>query len=289
MTLLPGGLTLDQMKTNLPPAIPLNHLYIILDSATYKAIGQSTFLRNEFAPTEERTTTRTDMSYTGLYFYGTNTYFEFFDVANQAIGKLGDSAIAMGADQLGAMEAIRTDLSSEFLVGEAPITRPFAGKQVPWFYMAVPRSFPTDSGLRFWIMEYHPRFLSEWNAQSDGSDKGVSRKQILQRYAAVLKESPARPYLKDVVALSLAVGESTRKRLVEVSELLRYRQKVEGTTTVLQGPDIELRLVPQTAEVRGVQQITMRVDRRPEKETEFRFGPRSVLSFGKDGLATWSF
>jgi hypothetical protein len=289
MTLLPGGLTLDQMKANLPSAIPLNHFYIIIDSATYKAIGQSAFLRNEFAPTEERTTTRTDMTYTGLYFYGTNTYFEFFDVANQAIGKLGDSAIAMGADQLGVMQAIRADLSSELLVGEAPITRPFAGKQVPWFYMAVPKSFPTDSGLRFWIMEYHPRFLSEWNAQSNSSNQGVSRKQILERYAAVLKESPPRPYLKDVVGLSLAVGESTRKRMVEIGELLRYRQRVEGTTTVLEGPDIELCLVPQTAEVRGVQQITMRVDRKPEKETEFRFGPKSVLRFDKQGLATWSF
>ena len=29
--------------------------------------------------TERRTTVRADTSYTALYFYGTNTYFEFFD------------------------------------------------------------------------------------------------------------------------------------------------------------------------------------------------------------------
>ena len=278
-----------QMSADTPPSIALNHFYIILDTATYKAIEQSSFLRREFAATEQRTTTRTDMSYTGLYFYAANTYFEFFDVSNQAIGKLGDSAVALGADHLGEMQVIGTDLASEFMVGEAPITRPFSGKQVPWFFMAVPKSFPTDSGLRFWIMEYHPRFLSEWNPQGDGNDQGVSRRQILERYVRVLKETPTRPYLKDVVALSLAVSEATRKRLVEIARFLRYRQRVEGATTVLEGPDIELRLIPQTAELRGVQQISMRVDRKPEKETEFRFGSRSVLRFVNDGLVTWSF
>ena len=143
--------------------IPLNHFLTVLDSATYRAIREDPFLRKEFAVTEERTTTRTDISYTGLYFYGHNTYFEFFDEARQPLGKRGDSALAFGVDQAGTLEPIETRLASEFSVGPV-ITREFGGRQVPWFYMGVPKLFP-ESGFRIWIMEYHPRFLTEWNPE----------------------------------------------------------------------------------------------------------------------------
>jgi hypothetical protein len=289
MILLVAGLGLGQTEVKLPAPIPLNHLYLVLDSATYKAIEQSPFLRKEFAVTEQRTTTRTDMSYTGLYFYGTNTYFEFFDASHTAVGKLSDSGVAFGVDQAGAMDAIKTNLSAKLSVGESPITRGFQEKQVPWFYMAVPRNATADSGFRFWLMEYHPRFLSEWNAQSDGKNQGVSRRRILERYAAVLKETPANPYFKDVVALTIAVNKQTEQDLIDLCKLWGYRGRVKGITTILEGDDIELRLIPQTAALRGVQEITMRVDRKPEKQTKFRFGSKSVLKFHANGLATWSF
>ena len=284
MALLVASLSPGPVKATLPSTVPLNHVYLILDSATYKAIEQSSFLRKEFASTEQRTTTRTDMSYTGLYFYGANTYFEFFDAASQAIGKLSDSGLGLGTDRAGTLEAIKTDLAGAFSVG-APITRGFNGKQVPWFYMAVPRNFPERSGLRVWVMEYHPRFLAEWNSQSDSGNQGISRKQVLARYAAVLPNTPRKPYLQDVVALTIAVA----KKLIEVCQLLGYRVRVKGITTILQGEDVELHLVPQTNSARGIQEITMRVDRAPEYQREFRFGARSLLKFRGNGVATWSF
>jgi uncharacterized protein DUF5829 len=286
MTLLLGSLSMGQVKMS---SIPLNHFYIVLDSATYKAIEQDSFLRKEFAVTEQRTTKRTDMTYTGLYFYGTNTYFEFFNVANQPIGKLSDCGIAFGCDAAGTLEAIKTEWASKFLIREDPITRPLNDKQVPWFYMASPKNLSLNSGLKVWIMEYHPRFLSEWNSQIDAKDQGISRKQILQRYTDVLKQPPPRPYLKDVVALTVAVSEPTEKEMVDLCKLLGYTLNVAGTTTILKGPDIELRLIPETATVRGIQEITMRIDRKPEKQTEFRFGAKSVLKFHGNDLASWSF
>lgn len=280
--------SLGPVNANPPAPVPLNHFYLILDSATYKAIEQSSFLRKEFAPTEQRTTTRTDMSYTGLYFYGTNTYFEFFDAASQAIGKLSDSGVALGTDRAGTLEAIKTDLAGAFSIG-APITRGFNGKQVPWFYMAVPGDFPESSGFRVWVMEYHPRFLAEWNSQSDSENQGISRRQILARYTAVLPNTPRTPYFKDVVALTIAVDEVTTKKLIELCQLLGYRVRVKGTTTILQGEDVELHLVPQTDSARGIREIRMRVDRTPEYQREFHFGARSLLKFRENKVATWSF
>lgn len=284
-----GMLTSNEAKSKLPQVF-LNHFYVVIDSATYKEIEQSAFLRREFAVTEQRTTVRTDRSYTGLYFYGTNTYFEFFDVASDTSRQVGFSGIALGVDQPGELQAVARELSSSnFSLDQETITRQYNGNQLPWFYDGKLKDFPLGSSLAVWFMEYHPRFLSEWNPQSGARNQGISRKQILQRYAAVLKDVPAKPYLEDVVALTVAVNDGDRKKLAELGKLLGYSERTVGDAIVLKGPEVELRLVPQTEASRGIQEITMRVKRMPKDQTEFRFGTKSVLTFRSDGLATWSF
>ena len=283
-----GMLTSNHAMSKLP-SVFLNHFYVVIDSATYKDIEQSPFLRREFAVTEQRTTVRTDRSYTGLYFYGTNTYFEFFDVSSDSSRQVGFSGIAFGVDQSGELQAVSKELSSSFPLDQETITRLYNGKQVPWFYAGEQKNFPIDSSLGVWFMEYHPRFLSEWNPQPGGSNQGVSRKQILQRYGAVLKDIPTKPYFEDVVALTVAVNNESRKKLAELCKLLGYSERTVGDAIVLKGPDIELRLLPQTETSRGIQEITMRVRRQPKEQAEFRFGTKSVLRFRGNGLATWSF
>lgn len=272
------------MPTPSKPPVFLNHFYLVIDSATYKDIAQSAFLHSEFAVTEQRTTVRTDRSYTGLYFYGTNTYFEFFDEASDTSRQLGDSGIAFGVDQSGELEALNASLDQKL------ITRQFNAKQIPWFYAAEHKDLAIDSSLGVWLMEYHPSFLDEWNPQPGASNQGasnqsISRKQILQRYTAVLNDdAPRETYLEDVIAMKLAIDDPQRQTFVEFCKQLGYR---EHAADVLQGPDMEFRLLPQTTEARGIQQITMRTKRKAK--TEFRFGKKSVLTFRDNGLATWSF
>ena len=108
--------------------------------------------------------------------------------------------------------------------------------------------------------------------------------QILQRYTDVLEDAPRETYFEDVIALTLAIDEAQRTKFVEFCKQLGYS---EDAANVLKGPDIELRLLPQTAGSRGIQEMTMRTKRKAN--AEFRFGTRSVLTFRDDGLATWSF
>lgn len=288
LTFLLGGSNSGQGKKSLPPVF-LNHFYIVVDSATYKDIERSPFLRRKFAATERRTTVRQDMSYTGLYVYGANTYFEFFDVSDKPSSRVGDSGIAFGVDQAGGLQAVGREQATKISVGREPVTRQYEGKQVPWFYAGGQKDSPPGSGFTVWLMEYHPRFLAEWNPRPDGQNRGVSRKQILRRYAAVLKDIPARPYFVDVVALTVAVDEPAQKSLVELCKLLGYSERAARGTQVLEGPGVELRLVPQAGGARGIQEILMRVRGKPRGRAEFRFGPKSVLRFEGNGLATWSF
>lgn len=277
-----------QTNSKLPPVF-LNHFYVVVDSATYEDIVQSPFLRSEFAASEQRTTVRTDRSYTGLYFYGTNTYFEFFDVTGDSSRQLGFSAIAFGVDQAGELQEVSKELSTSFLMDQELITRQYDGKQISWFYAGLLKDFPLDSSFAVWFMEYHPRFLSEWNPQPGVRDQGVTRKEILQRYVAVLNDVPAEPYFDDVVALTIAIAEPDRQKFAEFCKQLGYSERTVGDAQVFNGPDIELSLLPQTESARGIQELTMRVKREPKDRNEFRFGTKSVLRFRGDGLATWSF
>ena len=267
--------------------VPLNHFYVVLDPATYKAIESSDFLRGQFAPSEIRTTVRTDMSYTGLYFYGTNTYFEFFDASNSAMGGAGASGIAFGVEQPGALQSLTNEQPSRFALVPAPITRQYKDSQVPWFFMGVPKA-SESGGFQTWIMEYHPRFLAEWNPMEGKANQGITRKALLERYVAVLKSTPAQPCLQDVIGLTINLDSSTATQLIEMCQALGYLSKTEGNVTTLEGPDdFKLRVMVDATSAKGIREMTMRVSREPEQK-ELPLG-KSVLRFTGNGQATWSF
>jgi len=262
----------------------LNHFYLTLDHATYSDIESNEFMRREFAVTELRTTVRKDRTYTGLYFYGTNTYFEFFDSEKETGRRVGDSAIAFGVDEPGASGKLENALGTR----SATITRQLGNVDIPWFYQTMPRGMSLESGISMWVMEYHPRFLAEWHAEAGGS-AGITRRAILQRYKEVLKRGAAHTSLSDVVAITMAADKMVTARMIELSKIFGYKVRIEGENSILQGLDFELRLVPATGSTHGIRQVVMRADRMPPGQTQFQFGSSSALRLHSDGTATWGF
>jgi Family of unknown function (DUF5829) len=270
------------------PQVFLNHFYMVLDSPTYNAIEEDGFLRKHFAVNEKRTTTNAEMSYTGLYFYGINTYFEFFDIGNSPKDQVGDSAIAFGVDRPGAIEILRERLGSSLEPNLKSITRLYQGTQVPWFFMATSSSLPYESGLSCWVMEYHPEFLANWSPQPKETNRGIRRQEILQRYSEVLPPVD-QPYLEDVVGLTVAVDASDKISLIDFCLQLGYQveRKQNEEVAALNGPDFVLLLIPATNNVRGIREIKMRMRNLPECEKEHQLR-QSILKF--DGSsAIWSF
>lgn len=270
------------------PQVFLNHFYVVLDSPTYKAIEENAFLRKHFAVNEKRTTTNAEMTYTGLYFYGINTYFEFFDIGNSPKDCVGDSAIAFGVDQPGAIKVLQKKLGPSLEPNLKSVTRMYQGKQIPWFFMATARSLPYESGLGCWVMEYHPEFLANWNLQPGGTNRGISRNEILQRYSEVLKPLDE-PRLEDVVGLTVAVDASDKNSLIDFCLQLSYQieRKQNEDVVALEGPDFALLLIPATKSVRGIREITMRTRNPSEPGEEHQLG-QSTLTFAGSS-AIWSF
>jgi len=279
------------MKACQPDSLPqvfLNHFYVVLDSPTYRAIEEDGSLRKHFAVNEKRTTTNAEMSYTGLYFYGINTYFEFFDVGNSPKDQVGDSAIAFGVDQPGAIKILREKLGSSLEANLKSVTRLYQSTQIPWFFMATSSDLPYGSGLSCWVMEYHPEFLAKWNPQPKGTNRGITRKEILRRYSEVLPPIDE-PYLKDVVGLTVAVEAAEKNSLIDFCRQLGYqveRKQNEGVVA-LNGPDFVLLLVPAIKNGRGIREIKMRLRNLPEGEKEHQLG-ESILRFAGSS-AIWSF
>jgi hypothetical protein len=274
-------------QSNALPQVFLNHFYVVLDSPTCRAVEQDAFFRNQFAPNEKRTTTNADLTYTGLYFYGVHTYFELFDIADSPGRRLGDSGIAFGVDQPGAIKVLHEKQGQSFEPSLKSVTRLFQGKPIPWFFMATSRSLPYESELSSWVMEYNPEFLASWNPQPSGTNRGVSREDILQRYSEVIAPVDE-PHLEDVVGLTLAADERIANNLTELCLHLGYRidgKAAEGVA--LHGPDFVLRLIPASKSVRGIREIRMRTRSRLQREEEHQLGRSSLRFVGSSAI--WSF
>jgi Family of unknown function (DUF5829) len=270
-----------------PLKVFLNHFYAVLDSPTYKAVEQDAFLRKHFAVNEKRTTTNADMTYTGLYFYGVNTYFEFFDIADSPQHRLGDCGIAFGVDQPGAIRVLQEKIGPSLESRLTSVTRLYQGKQIPWFLMATPKSLPYESELSSWAMEYQPEFLTTWNPQPRGTNQGISRREILRRYADVL-EPVGDPRMEDVISLTVAAIPSATSSLIQFCLQLGFQiERASDGDVALHGQDFILRLIPATESVRGIREIRMRIRNLSQREEEHPVG-RSVLNCVGPS-AIWSF
>jgi len=165
----------------------LNHLFLIIDSSAYKNIVESDFIKNEFAHFEQRTTFINDNeSYTGAYIYGENTYFEFFDILKRPGSMPADttSGIAFGVDQKDESKIIQKKLKEYKNAMYSLTRRKTGGTQVPWFYVTGVFYGKTKSNIFTWVMEYHEDFLKKWYPVLAPSSPGITRQDVLKRYAA---------------------------------------------------------------------------------------------------------
>ncbi len=268
-----------------PLSVLLNHFYLTLDAVTYRAVAESEFLRNKFAPNEIRTTHRTDRSYTGLYFYGEKTYFEFFDAQTETNRAPGDSAIAFGLEHEG-----ETALLQQHWLGakRLTITRPTDQHQVDWFEMLIPTGFTLESPIAVWSMEYVPSFLKEWRSPSSTADEPrIARAAILARYKTLIA-TVEKPVLRDVIGLTLHADAFVFEAFAQFAVDFGYSKTItengfrfsdaEGTT---------YHILPAPNQGHGITKVVFAVNHLPSQPI-WHFG-HSTLTFTADLTAVWEF
>ena len=273
------------------PRVDLNHVYRVLDKDTFAAIDHSDFLRAEFGQFERRTTKSGDDSWTGLYFYGESTYFEFLAADPKRDRPVGQSGVAFGIEQDGGSRAVRTALEA---LGLGPVktierTRETAGKMVPWFQMT--GGDPTDAVLVTWVMEYSQNFLKQWHPELRPGLSGISRQAVLERYhaKAALTVPPKDPLLKNVTGLRIALDPKRAESFGRELAALGWRREAKATGVFWLGPEARIEIVDAAGEARGIVAIEMSLTRKPEESKVLALSDRARLEIRTDGTASFLF
>jgi Family of unknown function (DUF5829) len=273
-----------------PPPVYLNHVVLVVDSATYRDIGASGFLRTEFAGVEDSAGREVQGGRNAVYLYGTHTYAQFLAPASTMPRRLvGMSAIGLGVDQPHGVLAVYARFYA--LVGGDStraavrlVQRRKGTTVVPWYYatrVRPKRAAPEQPWFDSWVMEYHPEYLKDWYADARAAS-GITREQANARLA-----NP-RGYAADIVAITLALDDADASLFLDQLEAVGYHVSRSGGAAVAQGPGVMFRLVPATPERRGVVRLRFALRRGKTGQTLYRFGPKSRLRFeGK--FADWTF
>ncbi|MXY98546.1 MAG: hypothetical protein F4Z29_12585 [Gemmatimonadetes bacterium] len=193
------------------PPVYLNHLLIFLDAETYRAIGASGFLNEHFACSEERTThdQATDMSWTGRYYYGRETYFEFMDPVRTSWAPR--DAIAFGIEQEGGSEdlASRLERALKRDITRFKRKRRYRDQDIPWFWTVdIPRK--DDARLISWVMEYDPGFLDRWALDLPPGNPGtgtagIARSGFLTRYRSAIGDDLTDRLFRDITSVTVTL------------------------------------------------------------------------------------
>ena len=270
------------------PEVFLNHLYYVPDANTYAALAGNGLLRQAFAVSEERSTVRADVSYTGLYFYGENTYFEFLQPDPKAGFDQGESGLAFGIERAGGTDWMSAALDARDVVSFiGPITRGLSGEQVPWFRILGVQQAITAARLQLFSLEYDPAFLERWHGNLPPEGGGIARARILERYAARLGVHERRRgyLLQDVTEVHLGLTVEERDRLVESCVAFGLAVTADGERSLCQGPGYLLVVQP-AAESRGILGFVATL-RRPVASDRKELGGVTIVLEGR--TATFSF
>ncbi|MBM3735302.1 MAG: hypothetical protein FJW39_05885 [Acidobacteria bacterium] len=266
------------------PPVFLNHFFLTLDRDTFAAVRDSAWLKTVFAPYEERTTQRNDAAYTGIYFYGRNTYFEFFE--DGAEGRpVGASGIALGIERPADLSAV--------LPVRRTITRRTGAAEPPWFHsLSVAGDVARSERFRTWVMEYHADFLANWYPELPPvGANSLRRRNVLDRYVAKIGQDTRRSefLFKDVTAIELALDGPQHAAFPEMLVKLGYQASGGGANVTATGPEIRIHVVPSDASGSGIRRVTFSLQRGVAGEIAQRFGARSKMIVSPRGEAVWTF
>ena len=188
---------------------------------------------------EARRTVRADTTYEGIYWYGEHTYFEFLPPGEASGKPAGSSGLAFGVETEGATTALRQRLGTAGIgTFVSPISRDLDGEQVPWFDIMGIEAAHEDSRLSLFSLQYDRRFLASWHPERPPAAGAITRRAVLARYAAQLRQKPR--LLQDIEEVYLELDERERAHLEKACRQFGYEVNEGSDALVLMGPSVSL-------------------------------------------------
>ncbi|UCC73812.1 MAG: hypothetical protein JSV86_04425 [Gemmatimonadota bacterium] len=264
----------------------MNHIFVVVDSATFESVRESEFLRERFAAFERRTTLlASGLTYTGLYFYGERTYFELLPAdLGFAVGTTG---IAYGVDGLDALGEVQEAWTRTF--GSPPDTALQVrakddGEWVAWYRMLLAPRVETPGGLWTWAMVWAPDYLQTWWGDPDPAPAALGRREYLSKYF--------RPdlLLRDVIGAEFSLTEADERKLVKELGALGFEVTEEGETRLLRSDDVFFRIRRASSGLSSLRALVLRLNVQGGVPTTVSVGPTWELTIdGARQTAVWRF
>ncbi len=238
------------------PDVYLNHLLVFVDRETYGTIAASGFLNEHFACSEERTTydQATGMSWTGRYYYGRRTYFEFMNPDKTSWAPR--DALAFSIEAEGGSEALARRLEQELdlKVRLFKRNRRYQARDIPWFWtVEIPRE--DDARLISWVMEYDPAFLDNWAPElppgtaasepaareSVGTEPaGITRSAFLTRYRSAIGDDLPKRLFRDITSVTVTLPPDEADLLEDELRIYGYiTTETDGSSDLEAGKEAD--------------------------------------------------
>lgn len=221
---MPHAVPVAKVQSRSPPQAPsLNHVYIVVDQATFDAIRDSRELATllgradgglpDYAPPPPDSDR--------IFFRGRTTYLELFAPQNRFGEPVGKVGLALGHDQPRQFEALaaawKATCGSAFR--RTPVTYSRHQPPVPWYDSIQCDGTAGGPNLAVWAMVYRPDFYRWQSGEGEDAAPRTSRADIQQPRIA------AGQGRFDIEELTIGVGAASYPALVAQLEAAGFTRK----------------------------------------------------------------
>jgi hypothetical protein len=193
------------------PELVFNHLYVVVNQATFQIMRDHPYFRNEFAAVDGGFPKfeGVDESTPSLYFRGEQTYLEIFGPNNQFNEPIGNVGLGFCVETVNGLDWVETRLETQPDIKLQRILHrwDFDTETPANWYHAVYRQFPSNRKFVWWFSEYHTDFFPALYPSGQLARHDISRRTFLSSQYDAQKE------LKNIVGCVLVVEPSAAATL----------------------------------------------------------------------------
>ncbi len=269
-----------------PVDVLLNHVYVVVDSATYNDISSSKFIIHQFADFIQSTSsTEDDETWTGTYLSGEQTYLEILNASQRDNSNASFCGLGFCTETIGDIENLKVLMQNKIDCDVNVVLRKkkAADTVFPWFKQIICEKYKQNYVMDTWILEYDQDYLKNMLPNGSSDDWGITRKHYNKRYFDDSR------YLKDITGVTVALDKKNYEALVHKFEIFGYLVIKDGIKTLCKGQGVEYKIIPASLGQVGIQKIKFSLLKAKEGEKLYTFGEDSKIIFYDNLTAEWYF